>query len=237
VSAGRLRGRVDRGVVTTLETALREVHRPGCLETAWNWRVEAAILAVSGTTAVVIGGFAGLTGLFAAAGAGLAAVMAMLCWPPARTWLVSLGWCVVTPHRVRKACVHAWVQNRSGRLPIIMSTAPAPYGQAVRLWLRAGLTARDLEAAREVLAATCWATDVRVVPSARYAHLVTLEVIRKPQPEPARLAPSPWPGSRHSPGASLSDGAERDTPRGPALSVPARRSAADDDWLRPLNRG
>jgi hypothetical protein len=134
---------------------------------------------------------------------------------------------------VRKGFVHAWVQNRTGRLPVIMSTVPAPYGQAVRLWLRAGLTARDLEAAREVLAAACWATDVHVVPSVRYAHLVTLEIVRRLEPEPARQAPRSWPDSRRSPGGGLGDADDRNTHRRPAAAVPAQRPAVADDWLRP----
>lgn len=232
MGAERPRGRVDPGVLTTLETALREVHRPGPLETAWNWRWEAGLLVVSGTAAGIITAFGGLSGLAAATGAGLAIVTAMLCWPPARSWLISRAWCLITPHRVRKGCVHAWVQNRTGQIPVILSTAPARYGQEVRLWLRAGLTAGDLEAASQVLAAACWAAEVRIVPSGRYAHLVTLEIVRRRQPEPARPAPRPWPDPRYLPGGGLSDAEDRDTTPGPAAVVPWQRTAVRDDWRR-----
>src|SRR6202012_2033489 len=118
-------------------------------------------------------------GLAVTAGAGLTAGAAtLLCWPSARHWLISRAWCVITPHRVRAGCVNAWVQTRSGRLPFILATSATGYGEQVRLWLRAGLTAADLEAARDVLAAACWATEVRVVPSPSRAPLVTLEVVR-----------------------------------------------------------
>jgi hypothetical protein len=223
---------VDPGVLTTLETALRAVHRPGPLETVWNWRWEAAIVVSAGTAAGVIVGVGGLIGLSAAAGAGLAILSAMLCWSPARSWLIARAWCLITPHRVRAAFVHAWVQNRTGRIPFVLSTRPAPYGQEVRLWLRAGLTVDDLEAASQVLAAACWATEVAVVPSARYAHLATLEVIRKLQPEPARPAPRPWPDPRYAPGGGLGDTDDRDTVPGPSAAVPRQRPA-DEDWLRP----
>ena len=151
----------------------------------------------------------------------------------ARPFLAHLaGWCLITPHRVRKGCVHAWVQNRTGQIPVILSTAPARYGQEVRLWLRAGLTAGDLEAASQVLAAACWAAEVRIVPSGRYAHLVTLEIVRRRQPEPARPAPRPWPDPRYLPGGGLSDAEDRDTTPGPAAVVPWQRTAVSDDWRR-----
>jgi hypothetical protein len=59
------------------------------------------------------------------------------------------------PHRVRVGCVNAWVQTRSGRLPIIWSTVPTDYGERLRLrlWCPAGITAADLIGASEVLAA------------------------------------------------------------------------------------
>jgi hypothetical protein len=63
----------------------------------------------------------------------------------------------------------------------------------VYLWCRAGVTAADLVAARHVLAGACWATEVRVIPSVRYAHLVVLEVIRNPHEERTVPTPNGWP--------------------------------------------
>ena len=166
----------------------------------------------------------GLRGLIAATGAGLAACAALLCSPPARRWLVARAWCVITPHRVRKGCAHAWVQTRSGRLPVIVSATPAAYGERVRLWLRAGLTAADLEGASDVLAAACWATEVRVVRNTSYAHLVTLEVVRGNHEEreqvPREASPDPH---RLADGDAAGPG-ERDTPRWPG-DVPGPRLA------------
>jgi hypothetical protein len=78
-----------------------------------------------------------------------------------------------------------------------MYTVPTDYGERVQLWCRAGITAADLFAARQVLAAACWATQVRVIPGVQYAHLVTLEVIRNRYPERTRPTADGWPYSRH----------------------------------------
>ena len=108
------------------------------------------------------------------------------------------------------------MQTRSGRLPIIWSTTPTDYGERLRLWCPAGITAADLIGASEVLAAACWAAEVRVAADARHAHLVTLAVIRNSHPrtdraDSPRLAAPP----RTAAGESAGEPDERDTPRWP----------------------
>jgi hypothetical protein len=204
--------------MASLEIALRAVRRPGPTELAWNWRWELGVLGLlTGSLALISSDF-GLRGLIAATGAGLAACAALLCSPPARQWLLARAWCVITPHRVRKGCAHAWVQTRSGRLPVIVSAAPAAYGERVRLWLRAGVTAADLEGASDVLAAACWAREVRVVRNTSYAHLVTLEVIRGNHEERGRVPPEHSPDPRRRADGDAADAGERDTPRWPGES-------------------
>ena len=85
-------------------------------------------------------------------------------FPPGRQ---RRAWCVVTPHRIRTGCTHAWIQTRDGRLPVALYTVPADFGERVWLWCRAGITARNLQAARDVGRHACWAR-VRIV--ARIAH-------------------------------------------------------------------
>jgi hypothetical protein len=189
--------------MSSLESALTEVRRPGPFELGWRWRWEFAIVAGLTGLAAFIASTAGLIGLAVAAGAGLAAGTALLCLPPARQWVIALAWCLITPHRVLAGCANAWVQTRSGKLPVILATTPAPYGQRVQIWLRAGITAADLTAASDVLAAACWAAEVRVVRSTRHAHLVTLEVIRNIQEERVRPTPQSWPYSRRVEGPPL----------------------------------
>ena len=135
----------------------------------------------------------GAAWLIAIAAIGLVVLAAGLAWPPARRRLIARAWCVITPHRIRTGCRHAWVQTRDGRLPVILYTTPAAFGERVTLWCRAGVTHGDLEGARDILRAACWASDVRVVTSARYAHIVVLEIIRHlPPPGPPEDAAA-WP--------------------------------------------
>ena len=183
--------------MSSLESAVREIRRPGPIESCWNWRWELGIvLTIAGLGGLIAASF-GPIGLAAAAGAGLAASSALLSWPPARKRIVAQAWCIITPHRIRVGCVNAWVQTRRGRLPIVMYTVPTDYGERVQLWCRAGITAADLFAARQLLAAACWATQVRVIPSLQRAHLVTLEVIRSRNQERTGPTPQGWPAFRH----------------------------------------
>jgi hypothetical protein len=234
MAAGRPHGPNDPSLMSSLETAVREARRPGPAELAWNWRWEFGLLAALAVPAGLIASEFGLLELAVTTGAGLAAsTAAILCWPPARQWCIARAWCLITPHRVRAGCVNAWVQTRSGRLPFILATTPAAYGERVRLWLRAGLTAADLHAARDVLAAACWATEVRVVPSTRHAHLVTLEVVRTHPSERMRPTPEAWPFPRHVAGDGLGETEEPDTRRWPGDTVPPAspwESPAEPDW-------
>jgi hypothetical protein len=191
--------------MSSLESAVREVHRSGPIEFCWHWRWELGTLAATAGLSVAIAVGLGLVWLAAAVGAGLAVLSTLMCWPPARSRLVAWAWCVITSHRIRTGCVHAWVQTRHGRLPIVLYTVPTEYGQRAYLWCRAGITAADLFAARHVLAAACWAAEVRVMPSARHAHLVTLGIIRNPYPERTEPAPRAWPYSRRVEADALDD--------------------------------
>jgi len=147
--AGRPLRPNDPSVITNLETALTPTRRPGPIDIAWHWRWEIGATATLVVVTAMIAISLGSTGLIVAAGAGLAALCTMMCWPPARARIVARVRCVITRHRIRKGCANAWVQTRGGNLPIVMSCSPADYGERVRLWLPAGLTADDLMVARE----------------------------------------------------------------------------------------
>jgi hypothetical protein len=197
MASGRPRRPNDPDVLSSIEFAVREVSRPNPVEICWNWRWELGLLAITAGLSAFIAVSIGLLGLAAAAGAGLAVTSALLRWPPARARIIARAWCVITPHRIRIGCVNAWVQTRRGRLPIVLHSMPTGYGERVLLWCRTGITAGDLSDARHVLAVACWAAEVRVVPNQRYAHLVTLEVIRNHHPERTGLTPqesavNPW---------------------------------------------
>jgi hypothetical protein len=200
----------DPGVMASVEAAMTDAVRGGPLTTCWNWRHELAIPAALAGGGVAVGLELGTIWLVAIATAGLAGLAALLCWPPSRSRLIARAWSLITPHRIRVGCKHAWVQTRSGRLPIVLRTIPADFGERVVLWCLAGITVRDLYAARDILAAACWASEVRVRPSPRRAHIVTLEVIRHQITERAPVAPAGWP--------DLQDGADGADPEEPVAS-------------------
>ena len=123
MASGRPQGRNDPSLISSLETACGRCAVPDRSSWPGTGAVELAILAAIAACPSLIAGSIGLIGLAAVSGAGLAAGAALLCWPPARQQIVAWAWCVITPHRVRAGCVNAWVQTRSGRLPIIWSAS------------------------------------------------------------------------------------------------------------------
>jgi hypothetical protein len=193
MAAGRPRRPNDPSVMASVEHALNGVARPGIFGLLWNWRYELGLSAGLAAVMLASGYELGAVWLIAIAAIGLGLLAGGLAWPASRRRLITRAWCVITPHRIRTGCRHAWVQTRDGRLPIILYTTPAAYGERVTLWCRAGITHADLEGARDVLRAACWASDVRVAVSPRYAHVVVLEVIRHLPAAPPDRGEAGWP--------------------------------------------
>ncbi len=195
MASGRPRQPNDPSVMASVEAAVSAVARPGLIARLWHWRYELGLLAGLLLGPAGIGVTLGPGWLIATAAAAMAVGVIAMTWPPSRRRIVARAWCVITPHRVRTGCVHAWIQTRDGRLPVVLYTVPAEFGERVWLWCRAGITAGDLEAARDILRAACWASDVRVVVNDRRSHIVVLEVIRRlPAGRQAGGAPDPgWP--------------------------------------------
>ena len=160
-----------------------------------HWRYELGLIAGVLLAAIGVGAALGLGWLVATAAVCLAILAVALASPASRRRIIARAWCVITPRRVRAGCTNAWIQTRDGRLPTVLYTTPAAFGERVWLWCRAGITAGDLEAAREVLRAACWASDVRVVVNDRRSHIVVLEVIRRlPAGRHGDGGPAPgWP--------------------------------------------
>jgi len=169
-----------------LEYALGTVARANLIAAAWHWRYELAAAAGLAAPWVAL-----QTAAAAALTAGLAGALALTaCFPRGRRFLAARLWCIVTPHRIRSACAHAWIHSRYGKLPVILLTRSQPRGERVYLWCRAGISAADFSSEQELLTAACMATDVQVSRHARYAHLVALDVIRR---EPSALSTGqPW---------------------------------------------
>jgi hypothetical protein len=190
---GRPRRRNDPSVMASVEAAISVVARPGPIARLWHWRYELGLITGVLLGSVAIGVTLGPGWLIAAVAAAMAVLAAALTWPPSRRRIIARTWCVITPHRVRTGCTQAWVHTRGGRLPTVLYTVPAEFGERVWLWLRAGITTGDLEAARDVLRAACWASDIRVVLNDRRSHIVVLEVIRRRPPGGPGDNPSGWP--------------------------------------------
>ena len=152
------------------------------------WRYELGLIAGALLAAIGVGSALGLGWLIATAAVCLAILAVALASPASRQRIIARAWRVTAPHRVRTGGTQAWIQTRDGRLPTVLYTTPAAFGERVWLWCRAEMTAGDLEAAREVLRDSCWATEVRVVVNDRRSHIVVLEVIRR------------RPGGRHKEG-------------------------------------
>ncbi len=101
---------------------------------------------------------------------------------PVRHRVVSLAWCLIVRHRLR-LCFAAFIAtNRQGSLPLILPARPTPAGERVWVWLRPGLSLRDLEQDGQVqkLAVACWANEVRVIrASTKYAALIRVDITRR----------------------------------------------------------
>jgi hypothetical protein len=195
MASGRPRQPNDPSIMASVEAAVSQAPRPGLFARLWHWRYELGLIA-GVLLAVVATGYAlGLDWLIAVAAATMAVLAAAMAWPPSRRRIIARAWCVITPHRVRTGCTHAWIQTRDGRLPAVVYTTPAAFGERIWLWCRAGITSGDLEAARDILRAACWASDVRVVVNDRRSHIVLLEVIRRhPAARNSGDTPNPtWP--------------------------------------------
>lgn len=171
--------RNDPRILAWIETTLSTTARPSLINLAWHWRYEFGL--AIGVTAVALasGLWLGARCLVGMAGCVLILLVAAIAWRPSRRRLIARTWCVITPHRVRTGCAQAWVQSRDGKLPTVLYTRPIDFGERIIVWCRAGTTARDLEAARDIICAACWASEMRVIANERFRHIVTLEVIRR----------------------------------------------------------
>jgi hypothetical protein len=142
---------------------------------AWRWRYEIA-LAVA-VPVVVIFLLAIMGWRWTIADIVILGIFLAVC-PPVRLAIIARARCIVTAHRVRTGCAEAYLVSRRGALPLIYSTVPTLSGEQVRLWCPAGIVAADFEAVTELLAAACWAREVRIIRDPEHPHLVTVDVIR-----------------------------------------------------------
>jgi hypothetical protein len=79
---------------------------------------------------------------------------------PARRFLTSWSWCLVTRHRVRTCFSEFIISNRRGSLPLILGARPTPAGERLWVLLRPGLSMAIVESNLDKIAVACWATSV-----------------------------------------------------------------------------
>lgn len=157
---------------------VRPVATPNPVVIGWRWRWEAGAAVAAALSVAVLLHLLGpaLTIATLGACAGLASRQ------PSRRWLRRRAWCVITAHRVRTGCAQAYIRSADGKLPAVLATHSRPYGERVLLWCWAGTSADDLAVASGMLAAACWASEVRVLRDNRRAQLVALDVVRLAEP-------------------------------------------------------
>ncbi|MBO3744638.1 hypothetical protein J5X84_01065 [Streptosporangiaceae bacterium NEAU-GS5] len=159
-----------------MKSSVAPVAPPGPVTFLWRWRYEIAVLA--GAPAIAVMAVRGWGAWWALAG-GTATVLTVCLWPEARRRLAARVWCVITTHRVRKAFAEGMVVTRRGKLPVIVCTRPEAFGERLWVWCRAGISPRDVEETRELIAAACWfASEVRVWRHPQRASLVVIDVVR-----------------------------------------------------------
>jgi hypothetical protein len=182
--------------------ALTPLARPGVIVLGYRWRHELLVLIVLMACLTAAVSWIGpartliaLAVLFAIAG--LAATR-----PEARRFAAARFWCVVTPHRVRTCFAQSWINNRAGHIPAVVRATATPCGERVLVWCRAGTSFEEIASASEQLTAACWAVAVVVSRSSRFAQVVYLDVVRRPdwgqqtvaEPGPADFgSPQLWP--------------------------------------------
>lgn len=184
------RPRGTRQALAGREFAVGRVARPPPPAILWRWRYEVLLAAL-----ISVGGYllvAAVGGLAASAVVVATAALAIVV-RPLRGETVAFFWWMVTPHRVRTGMAQAWIHSRDGKIPVVVRTTRQHYGERMHVWCRAGTSAEDFVWGRHLIAAACWARDVRVSRSTRYAHVVVLDVIRRGEDTGGEYGPALWP--------------------------------------------
>jgi hypothetical protein len=190
--------REHRRLVRMLRPA--PVHRPSLARAVvgWVWRHLPELIAVL----VVLRCWAWLADQFGpqwSLGAVVAVSAVVFGWGRSRQAVLAAFWCTVTRHRLHAALVEVRATTRDGRLPLFLLVKPAPFGERVWLWCRAGISAEDIEDESDRLRAALWASDVRIARDRRWSSLVTVDVVRRDPLAATRSIRSPLLDHLHLP--------------------------------------
>jgi hypothetical protein len=120
----------------------------------WRFRTETTLLATTSAGVWELARLVTLTWALVTF-ASTATVMMVLPWP--RRFVTARAWCVLTRHRIQKACWELRMHTRSGRLPLVLRIYPTQVGVRALIWCRAGICAADFEERAKEIAAACYA--------------------------------------------------------------------------------
>jgi hypothetical protein len=105
-------------------------------------------------------------------------VTVILVIPVSRGFVTRRAWCLLSASGP-EVFVQSRVMTHEGLLPLFMWTRPTPVGERLWLWLRPGLSGRDIETVTDRIAVACWAASARVTISPTRAAIVSVEVTRR----------------------------------------------------------
>jgi hypothetical protein len=162
-----------RRQMADLARDLGRPRRSNPVSTLYRWRYEVAAAAIVPTSLVMLDRAVGLAWsllvLFCLAST-------VLNWPAARRFVRVRLRGVLVQHRLRTAFARARICTLDGRGPTILWVSPRQRQVLVLLACPAGLDTDLVQESREMLAAACFATEVRVTRHPRFAHLLVLSV-------------------------------------------------------------
>ena len=158
-----------------LDRAFVRVHH-GAAGTLFRFRTELAVLTAGTAGGWELAKAVTLTWAMAILTTTVAVVTAL---PWTRRFLIRRAWCVLSRHRIQKACYETRMHTRSGRLPLVLRINPTQVGERALIWCRAGICAADFEAHTPEIAAACYARQARVEGNKRWAQLLNLDIVRR----------------------------------------------------------
>lgn len=144
------------GFIPAFLTAVVVVSWP-VIRAIWWWLPELAVIGALVAGWAELAAYAGLA-LRLVALAAFVAVPAFVA--PARRFLVSWSWCLVSRHRVRTCFSEFIIANRRGSLPLILGAHPTPAGERLWVLLRPGLSLGTVQSNIDKIAVACWASAV-----------------------------------------------------------------------------
>lgn len=115
-----------------------------------------------------------------------------------------------------------------GRLPAVLWITPSAAGEKALILARAGICAEDFEAFSAEIASACYARDAVVLRHRRWAHLLTVEIVRRDEALASPMGLDRLYGRANwvSPRAGRTAREEPDT-RSVAAPLPVPREPAD----------